>query len=54
MKIFKDTFDAIKYVKESNIPFYSKKIKIENLKHQGVTKINNVILIVDEYDLLKD
>ena len=52
MKIFKDNFDAYNYIRKSNLDDIDKLIKITNIKTNGICKINNTIIIVDEYGLL--
>jgi hypothetical protein len=52
MKIYDNTLDAIKFVNQSNLSDTDKICKIDNLVNRGITKINDMIIIIDEYGLL--
>ena len=52
MIIYDNILDAIEYINNSDTEY--KPIKINNIRNQKITKINNTILIVDEYNILKD
>ena len=52
MHIFKDTLAAIKYINQSNLNHYDKICKRDNIIHKGICKVDNTIIIVDEYGLL--
>lgn len=52
MIIYKDTIDAIKFVQQSNLEEWEKVNKKIHLKSQGIAKMHDTIIIVDEYGLL--
>ena len=48
MKIYKDKLDAIQYIKMLNHTDEN----LKNIVDNGITKVNDTIIIVDEYNLL--
>ena len=50
MKIYKDKLDAIQYIKTLN--HIDENVKVKNIVDNGITKVNDTIIIVDEYNLL--
>jgi len=52
MKVYKTYFDALQYIDTTNISYKDKACKKDNILNKGITKINNTIIIVDEYGLL--
>ena len=52
MIIYKKTIDAIIFVRQSNLTDKVKQSKIIDLENQGIAKIHDTIIIVDEYGLL--
>lgn len=53
MKIFNTNLDAVEYINQTDLEGWEKKRKIININSQGITKIKDTILIVDEYEILK-
>lgn len=52
MKIYDNTLEAIKYIENSELEYSDKLCKINNILYKGITKVNDTILIVDEYGIL--
>ena len=52
MIVYNNTLDAITFITQSNLNSTDKLCKIDNIKSRGITKINDTIIIVDEYGLL--
>ena len=52
MKIYKTTFEALEYISSTNLSYGDKLCKKDNILSRGIAKINNTIIIVDEYGLL--
>tara|TARA_R110000787_G_scaffold188527_1_gene300273 strand:+ start:428 stop:589 length:162 start_codon:yes stop_codon:yes gene_type:complete len=52
MKIFNNTLAAIDFIDELKISQSDKIVKKINIQSIGITKVNNTIIIVDEYGLL--
>lgn len=53
MKIFNTNLDAIEYINQTDLEYWEKQSKIININNQGITKIKDTILVVDEYNILK-
>ena len=52
MIVYNNTLDAVIFVNQSNLSNTDKLCKIDNLKSQGITKVHDTVIIVDEYGLL--
>ena len=48
MRIYKDKLEAIQYIKKLNHTDEN----VKNILDNGITKVNDTIIIVDEYNLL--
>jgi hypothetical protein len=52
MVVYNNTLDAVKYINKSDLEYTDKLCKINNILHKGMAKVNNTIVIVDEYGIL--
>ncbi len=52
MNIYKSTQEALLFIKQSNLSKIDKDCKTDNILHRGIAKVNDTIIIVDEYGLL--
>jgi len=52
VEVYNNTLDAIKYINKSKLEYTDKLCKINNILDRGITKVNNTIVIVDEYGIL--
>ena len=52
MKVFNYLRDATKYVTETNLSDSDKIAKIDDLIHNDICKVDGVIVIVDQFNLL--
>jgi len=53
MRVFSNIEEALLLVSNSNLSKTDKICKIDHILHRGIAKVNDTIVVVDEYKILE-